>query len=112
MTRQELADKWDLPIETIKRLVKKGELVEGLPAINGRNRECIITITEESIKKFEQLKRIPSDPVSYKTVKKMTGKTSADLYYYESKGTLKGIKINERLKLYSKRDVEKWLASH
>ena len=106
MTRTELSYRWHVPTQTLARLEKTEEF-EKLIKSKGKNS----TVFDDSaIKLFEEEKGIPKDPISYSEVRRMTGKTSADLYYYKGQGVIKGIKLNPRTVLYSKSEIEKWLS--
>ena len=106
MTRRELAKRWDISFDTVKRLINSGELKLGSPQVNDMNQAVVKSIDLEEVERFEKLKRIPKDPISYPTVKKLTGMSSQLIYYYLSYGAIRtAVKINNRTTIFSKKEI-------
>lgn len=101
MLKKYLAERWHVPKKVIDDLVKTGEIKSSI--IRGYRNQKRTDISIEEVERFEELKRIPEDPISFQEIG-LSAKNIADL---KISGKIKTYaKITSRTIIYSRKEFK------
>ena len=101
MLKKDVAKKWHVPKKVVDDLVKTGELKSSL--VRGYRNQKRIDVAIEEVERFEKLKNIPSDPISFQEL----GFTPKEMASLKLTGKIKNYaSLTRRIKVYSKSEFK------